>query len=69
MCDGHTIADTPPRSTAEGAHMLSFGESGTDDGQFYCPHNIDMRADGRLLVADRENRSEGYDTEQQGHHA
>eukprot|EP01051_Picozoa_sp_SAG22_P004615 SAG22_NODE_252_length_13679_cov_74.486524_1_plen_462_part_10 len=45
------------RFTAEGVHMLSFGESGTDAGQFYCPHNIDMHPDGsgKLLVADREN--------------
>ena len=35
---------------------MSWGESGTDEGQFYCPHNIDVTPDGeRVLVADREN--------------
>jgi hypothetical protein len=44
------------RFTAAGQHMLSFGESGTDTGQFYCPHNIVMHPDGgAVLVADREN--------------
>ena len=35
---------------------MSWGESGTDDNQFYCPHNIDISPNGsKVLVADREN--------------
>ena len=44
------------RFAADGTHIMSWGESGTDEGQFYCPHNIDVTPDGeRVLVADREN--------------
>ena len=41
---------------ADGTWITSWGESGTDDNQFYCPHNIDISPDGtKVLVADREN--------------
>jgi DNA-binding beta-propeller fold protein YncE len=42
------------RLLRDGSHVASFGGSGTDAGQFNCPHNLAI-ADGRLLVCDREN--------------
>lgn len=40
--------------TADGEHILSWGEPGTDAGQFMRPHNIAVDADDRVYVADRE---------------
>ena len=39
----------------EGKHLLSWGEPGTDPGQFNLPHNIVADREGYLYVADREN--------------
>jgi DNA-binding beta-propeller fold protein YncE len=39
----------------DGRHILSWGEPGTDPGQFNIPHNICCDADGWVYVADREN--------------
>jgi DNA-binding beta-propeller fold protein YncE len=41
--------------TPDGKHLLSWGEPGTDPGQFNIPHNIACDADGWVYVADREN--------------
>jgi DNA-binding beta-propeller fold protein YncE len=41
--------------TPDGRHVLSWGEPGTDPGQFNLPHNIATDADGLVYVADREN--------------
>jgi sugar lactone lactonase YvrE len=38
-----------------GALLRSWGEPGTDPGQFNIPHNICCDADGWVYVADREN--------------
>src|SRR3989442_1170345 len=38
-----------------GALLLSWGEPGTDPGQFNIPHNICCDPDGWVYVADREN--------------
>jgi NHL repeat len=38
-----------------GQRLLSWGEPGTDPGQFNIPHNICCDADGWVYVADREN--------------
>jgi DNA-binding beta-propeller fold protein YncE len=38
-----------------GTLLLSWGEPGTDPGQFNIPHNICCDADGWVYVADREN--------------
>jgi DNA-binding beta-propeller fold protein YncE len=38
-----------------GKSILSWGEPGTDPGQFNIPHNICCDADGWVYVADREN--------------
>jgi DNA-binding beta-propeller fold protein YncE len=39
----------------DGKHLLSWGSSGTEPGQFNLPHNIACDADGWVYVADREN--------------
>ena len=39
----------------DGKLLLSWGEPGTDPGQFNIPHNICCDADGWVYVADREN--------------
>jgi DNA-binding beta-propeller fold protein YncE len=39
----------------DGKLLLSWGEPGTDPGQFNIPHNIACDADGWVYVADREN--------------
>lgn len=41
--------------TPEGKLVLSWGEPGTDPGQFNIVHNISTDKDGLVYVADREN--------------
>jgi hypothetical protein len=41
--------------TPEGKLLMSWGEPGTDPGQFNIPHNICCDRDGWVYVADREN--------------
>jgi DNA-binding beta-propeller fold protein YncE len=41
--------------SADGRLIRSWGEPGIKPGQFNLPHDICITADGRLLVADREN--------------
>ena len=41
--------------TADGKLLMSWGEPGTDPGQFNVPHNICCDPDGWVYVADREN--------------
>src|SRR6266436_7438602 len=41
--------------TPGGKRMMSWGEPGTDPGQFNIVHNIATDADGWVYVADREN--------------
>lgn len=41
--------------SADGTHLLSWGEPGTKPGQFNLPHGIWIDRRGRVLVADREN--------------
>jgi DNA-binding beta-propeller fold protein YncE len=43
------------RFSADGKLIQSWGEPGTGPGQFNLPHGIRVAADGRVLVADREN--------------
>ena len=39
----------------DGRHIFSWGEPGTDPGQFNLPHNLTTDAGGLVYVADREN--------------
>jgi DNA-binding beta-propeller fold protein YncE len=41
--------------TPDGRLLTSWGEPGTDRGQFNLPHNITCDGDGWVYVADREN--------------
>ena len=43
------------RFTTDGRHLGSWGEPGTDPGQFNLPHNVGVDRRGRVYVADREN--------------
>ncbi|WP_236666715.1 MULTISPECIES: peptidyl-alpha-hydroxyglycine alpha-amidating lyase family protein [unclassified Nonomuraea] len=43
------------RFTASGDLVGSWGEPGTGPGQFHLPHCLDIAADGRVFVGDREN--------------
>ena len=52
------------RFTAEGKHVLSWGEMGIDPGQFIFPHNLVVDAQDRVYVADREcHRVQVFDSE------
>ena len=51
----------------DGQHLLSWGDYGTDPGQFNLVHSIATDAEGRVYVADRENhRVQVFDD--QGHY-
>ncbi|MBI3979233.1 MAG: hypothetical protein HY331_13705 [Chloroflexi bacterium] len=57
------------RFSADGRLLQSWGEPGTGPGQFNLPHGVRVTADGRVLVADRENdriQIFGLDGEYQG---
>ena len=41
--------------SADGQHLFSWGEHGTDPGQFNLVHSICTDGDGKIYVADREN--------------
>jgi hypothetical protein len=43
------------RYSPDGRHLGSWGEPGTDPGQFNLPHNLAFDRAGHLYVADREN--------------
>jgi DNA-binding beta-propeller fold protein YncE len=43
------------RYDAEGTHIMSWGEPGTDPGQFSLPHGVAMFGDDAMIVCDREN--------------
>ncbi|MHB1415913.1 MAG: peptidyl-alpha-hydroxyglycine alpha-amidating lyase family protein [Chloroflexota bacterium] len=43
------------RFSASGKLLCSWGEPGTDSGQFHLPHGIWVAKDGRVFVCDREN--------------
>ncbi len=48
----------------EGEHIMSWGSSGIDPGQFVIPHNIEVDKDDNVYVADRENhRIQVFDTD------
>ena len=41
--------------TAEGQHLFSWGDYGTDPGTFNFPHSVCTDSAGKVYVADREN--------------
>ncbi len=43
------------RFSAAGELLQSWGAPGSGPGQFHLPHGVAVAADGRVLVADREN--------------
>ncbi|EPH46064.1 putative Peptidyl-glycine alpha-amidating monooxygenase [Streptomyces aurantiacus JA 4570] len=43
------------RFDARGAHLMSWGEPGTGQGQFSLPHGVTLFGDDAVLVCDREN--------------
>jgi len=52
------------RFDVDGRLIRSWGEPGTGPGQFNLPHGVAVAADGRVLVADRENdRIQFFDPE------
>jgi len=55
VADGYSNARVH-KYDPKGRHILSWGESGTDAGEFNIVHNIAVDNDGRVYVADRENR-------------
>jgi DNA-binding beta-propeller fold protein YncE len=55
VSDGYSNARVHKYSP-DGRHLLSWGESGTDEGQFSVPHGIATDRDGWVYVADRENQ-------------
>jgi sugar lactone lactonase YvrE len=49
---------------SQGRHLLSWGEPGTQAGQFNLPHGVWIDRSARVLVADRENdRVQVFDQE------
>ena len=44
------------RFTDDGNYITSFGEPGGGPGQFKVPHSVRVANDGRVYVADRENK-------------
>lgn len=41
--------------SGEGKHLFSWGDYGTDPGQFNLPHSVCTDSEGKVYVADREN--------------
>ena len=41
--------------TADGRHLFSWGDYGTDPGEFNLPHSVCTDSSGEVYVADREN--------------
>ena len=54
VADGYSNARVH-KFAPDGKHLFSWGESGTDAGQFNIVHNITTDKDGWVYIADREN--------------
>ena len=57
VADGHNAGGNNRivKFSADGAFLMSFGETGTGPGQFRDPHALAMDSMGRLFVGDRAN--------------
>ena len=55
ISDGYSNA-VVHKYSPDGVHLLSWGRSGTDPGEFNTVHNIATDGDGNVYVADRENQ-------------
>ena len=55
VSDGYSNAAVH-KFTPDGRHLFSWGDSGTDPGEFNTVHNIAVDRDGLVYVADRENQ-------------
>jgi DNA-binding beta-propeller fold protein YncE len=57
VTDGHETESNHRvmKFSAAGEFQLSFGEFGSEPGQFNVPHSIAIDSRGRLFVADRDN--------------
>ena len=63
ISDGYGNASVH-RYSSEGQHIMSWGSSGIDEGQFVIPHNIAIDKADNVYVADRENhRVQIFDTD------
>jgi DNA-binding beta-propeller fold protein YncE len=54
IADGYANARVH-KFTADGKHLMSWGEPGAGPGEFNLPHGAWIDRRGRLLIADREN--------------
>jgi peptidylglycine monooxygenase len=54
VADGYGNAEIH-RFTADGTYLGSWGRPGQRAGEFITPHSVWVLADGRVLVADRDN--------------
>jgi len=54
VSDGYSNAAVH-KFSPEGRYLMTWGESGTDEGQFNIVHNVKVDRDGWVYVADREN--------------
>jgi DNA-binding beta-propeller fold protein YncE len=54
VCDGYGNARVH-KFSPDGDLLKSWGEPGSDPGEFNLPHNIAVSQDGRVYVADRQN--------------
>ena len=59
VADGHAAAGGNNRIvkySSDGRYLMSWGEEGSNPGQFRTPHALAMDDDGLLYVGDRSNR-------------
>jgi sugar lactone lactonase YvrE len=54
MTDGYGNARVH-KFSADGKHVMSWGEPGSEPGQFRLPHGVWIDRKGRVLICDREN--------------